>query len=84
MYKVGYKIFKFIYTREENEMRIVEEGFIGVGNAKVRYAIVEEIPGVLYYVICPSLRFFEYCRDLAQCRKIALSLSTHVRDFLYV
>lgn len=65
-------------------MKIVSEEWIGKGNVKVRYAIVEEIPEKLYYVICPSLRFFEYCFDLDQCRKIALSLSEKVKDLLYL
>jgi len=65
-------------------MKIVNEEWIEKGNVKVRYAIVEEIPGKLYYVICPSLRFFEYCFDLNQCRKIALNLSEKVNDLLYL
>jgi len=65
-------------------MRIVEEGWVGHEELKVRYAIVEEIPGKLYHVVCPSLHFFEYCFDLNQCRKIALSLSERVKDFLYM
>ena len=64
-------------------MQIVEEGWVGYGNIKVRYAIVEEIPEKLYHVVCPSLHFFEYCGDLNQCRKIALTLSERLRDFLY-
>lgn len=64
-------------------MKVVEEGWVGKGNVKVRYAIVEEIPGKLYHVVCPSLHFFEYCFELNQCRKIALSLSERVKDFLY-
>jgi len=64
-------------------MRIVEEDWVGYGNVKVRYAIVEEIPEKLYHVVCPSIRFFEYCFDLNQCRKIALTLSEKVKDFLY-
>jgi len=65
-------------------MRIVEEGWVGHENLKVKYAIVEEIPEKLYHIICPSLHYFEYCFDLNQCRKIALSLSEKVKDFLYV
>jgi len=65
-------------------MRIIEEKFTGEDNIKVKYAIVEEIPNKLYYVICPSVHFFKYCRDLDQCRKIALTLSEKVKDFLYV
>jgi len=65
-------------------MRILEEGWAGKKNVLVKYAIVEEIPGKLYHVVCPSIHFFEYCRDLNQCRKIASSLSEKVKDFLYV
>jgi len=65
-------------------MRIVEEGWAGYGSLIVRYAIVEEIPEKLYHVVCPSIHFFEYCFDLNQCRKIALTLSEKVKDFLYL
>ena len=65
-------------------MKILEEGLAGKGNVLVKYAIVEEIPEKLYHVVCPSIHFFEYCRDLNQCRNIANTLSEKVKDFLYV
>ena len=64
-------------------MEIVESIWVGEGNEKVEVTIVEEIPGKLYYVICSPLRFFEYCKDLIQCRSIALNLSRKVKGFLY-
>jgi len=79
----GYKIFKSFPGQGKNDMEIVESIWVGEGNEKVEVTIVEEIPGKLYYVICSPLRFFEYCKDLNQCRSIALSLSDRVKGFLY-